>query len=296
MVRGSNGKKVHGKSVAHPEHARFKRYALAGLSLALACSVWGCAGNQGPSGEQRSQPQGSSQASTATDELDLDFSKRDLDPSYDEISATKVIFSVTGATVECDGAFAEGADVTIQGEGTYLVSGVCEDGSLRVAAGDEDKLQIVFDGLTLTNPQGPAVYIENADKCFITLAEGSANALSDGADYALDGEDDNRDGVIFSRDGLTINGTGSLTVTGNYQHGVVSKDDLVIAGVTITAVAKEDTFQGKDAIKIASGSITADAGDDAFHSEYLFYAHDGTIEVESCTEGYEAEKIIIEGG
>lgn len=55
--------------------------------------------------------------------------------------------------------------------------------------------------------------VENADKCFVTLAEGSQNALSDGEAYQLEGEDDNRDAVVFSRDDLAFNGTGALSVT-----------------------------------------------------------------------------------
>ena len=39
-----------------------------------------------------------------------------------------------------------------------------------------------------------------------------------------------RGGVIFARDDLTINGGGSLTVSGGYKHGIDANDDIVIAG------------------------------------------------------------------
>lgn len=69
-----------------------------------------------------------------------------------------------------------------------------------VDAADEDKLQVVMAGASIHNENGPALYINNADKCFITLVPGTDNTLSDGAAYILEGEDDNRDAVLFSRD------------------------------------------------------------------------------------------------
>ena len=54
----------------------------------------------------------------------------------------------------------------------------------------------------------------------------------------LEEENNNLDGVIFSKADLTINGSGTLEIIGNYKHGVVSKDDLVITGgeISVTAI------------------------------------------------------------
>lgn len=265
-------------------------------ACALAFGLAGCSGaqNGGTSGDS-TDVQPSSEAA-GIDGLDLEFSKRDLDPSYDAASAVKVNLNGSGASIEGEGVSAQDGTVTFTTAGTYIVSGELTSGQLVVDAGDEDKLQIVLDGATVTNYTGPALYINNADKCFLTLAEGTQNSLTDGEDYELTGDDDNRDGAVFSRDDLTINGTGALSVFGNYQHGVVGKDDLVITGGNITVNSAEDAFQANDAIKIADGNITVNAGDDAFHSEGFFYVRDGNIDVQSCYEGYEAEQVIIDGG
>lgn len=62
---------------------------------------------------------------------------------------------------------------------------------------------------------------------FLTLAEGTENALSNGGEFvAVD--DNNIDAALFSKQDLTLNGAGSLTVTSPAGHGVVCKDDLVI--------------------------------------------------------------------
>lgn len=273
----------------------------AGLSLALVAGLSGCVtGGSSASDTGKSQKGQAAQAEQSTqdasEELDLSFSKRDLDYSYDESSATKIQLADGAISIEGDGAAADGSTLTLSADGTYIVSGSLADGEIVVAAGDEDKLQVVFDGVSVTNSDGPAFFVDNADKVFITLAEGTQNSLADGATYSLDGDDDNRDGAIFSRDDLTINGTGELTVTGNYQHAIVSKDDLVIAGPTMDVTAKEDAMQGDDCIKVAEGAITVNAGDDGLKSDTVVYVKDGTIDVQSCVEGYEAEKIIVDGG
>lgn len=273
------------------------------LSLALVLGMSGCSSDGSRSdqnGTQASQNMQSSQATTSSsessDELDLSFSKRDLDYSYDADSATKIELSNSGIDIVGDGASAEGSTLTLSAAGTYILNGSLSDGEIIVSAGDEDKLQIVFDGLSVNNANGPAMLVNNADKVFITVADGTQNHLSDGTEYDLEGDDDNRDGALFSRDDLTINGTGELTVEGNYSHAIVSKDDLVIAGPTMIVESKEDGMQGDDCVKIAEGDLTIDAGDDAIKSDTVVYIKDGTIDVRTCSEGYEAEKVIIDGG
>lgn len=113
--------------------------------------------------------------------LDLDYSKRDLDASYDAASATTIALSGTSATVSGSGASVsdDGATVIVSAAGTYVVTGELTDGQLVVEAGDDDKVQLVLSGATINNADGPAIYVKNADKCFVTLADGTQNTLTD---------------------------------------------------------------------------------------------------------------------
>lgn len=268
-----------------------KRIIATLASMALVIGLAGC------STSGTDQDQQSESSSDKTVEEQLRFTDRDLDPSYDEATATKIALDGSSASITGEGATADGSTVTISADGTYVVSGTLADGQIVVnLPGDEDKVQIVLDGITIHNEDGPAIQVDQADKVFLTLADGSTNVLSDGASYALaDGEDEPY-AALYSKDDLTINGSGALEVTGNYRHAIASKDDTVITGGTITVTSVEDAVRGNDAIKIGGGDITVNAGDDAFHSEYLFYIADGTVDVESCVEGYEAEKIFVHGG
>lgn len=282
--------------------------ALAG-SLALAGCTGGtfeeAAGDVGEKTEQGqgNQAQGDNGATDGVDwaslidipGMDFAYSDRDRDASYDEAAATKIALTGQGATVSGEGAAVEGTAVTITAAGTYVVTGELMAGSLVVSAGDQDKVQIVLDGASIRNEAGPALNIQQADKVFVTLADGTQNTLADGAAYELSEGEDEPNAALFSKDDLTINGTGALTVEGNYRHGVNSKDDLVVTGGTLTVTAKEDGLRGKDCVKVADGSFAITAGGDGVKSNNDedptrgFVSIDGgTFAVEAGDEGFQA--------
>lgn len=235
--------------------------------------------------------------------MDFEYSDRDKDASYDVASATNIALSGQGATVSGEGAAVEGATVTITAAGTYAVTGELTAGSLVVNAGGQDKVQIVLSGASIRNEAGPALNIQQADKVFVTLADGTQNTLADGASYELAEGEDEPNAALYSKADLTINGTGALSVEGNYRHGVNSKDDLVVTGGAITVVAKEDGLRGKDCVKVADGSFAITAGGDGVKSSNDedptrgFVSIDGgTFTVTGCEEGIEAQEVIVNNG
>lgn len=325
--------------------ARRRAWGRGALAVALAGSLAlaGCTGGTfeeaaGDAGEKTEQGQGNQAQGDngATDGVDwaslidipgMDFaySDRDKDASYDEAAATKIALAGQGATVSGEGAAVEGSTVIITAAGTYVVSGELTAGSLTVNAGDADKVQIVLSGASIRNEVGSALNIQQADKVFVTLAAGSQNTLADGASYTLAEGEDEPNAALYSKADLTINGTGALTVEGNYRHGVNSKDDLVVTGGTLTVTAKEDGLRGKDCVKVADGSfaITAggdgvksnndedptrgfvsidggtfavEAGDEGMNPETKFTMDGGTFTVAGCEEGIEAQEVIVNDG
>lgn len=295
--------------------ARRRAWGRGALAVALAGSLAlaGCTGGTfeeaaGDAGEKTEQGQGNQAQGDngATDGVDwaslidipgMDFaySDRDKDASYDEAAATKIALAGQGATVSGEGAAVEGSTVIITAAGTYVVSGELTAGSLTVNAGDADKVQIVLSGASIRNEAGPALNIQQADKVFVTLADGTQNTLADGASYALAEGEDEPNAALYSKADLTINGTGALSIEGDYRHGVNSKDDLVVTGGAITVVAKEDGLRGKDCVKVADGSFAITAGGDGVKSSNDedptrgFVSIDGgTFAVEAGDEGFQA--------
>ena len=139
-------------------------------------------------------------------------------------------------------------------------------GVMMLYAADTDKIQLVLDGVTIHSATSAAIYALEADKVFVTLAEGSENTLSNGGSYvAID--ENNIDAVIFSKTDLTLNGSGSLTIQAQAGHGVVSKDELVVTGGSYTVTAASHGMTGKDSVAIAGGAFSITSGKDGIHAE-----------------------------
>ena len=251
------------------------------------------------------------------------FTKRDLAGTYDESEAVKITLS--GKTAACNSSNVQIEDgvVTIKAAGVYVLSGTLTDGTIVVDAGDDDKVQLVLDGVSIMAADYAAIYAKNADKVFVTLAEGAGNSLTVSGDY-VQTDDNNVDAVIFAKCDLTLNGTGSLTVKDNMGHGIVSKDDLVVTGGTYTIYSQDHCLNGKDSVRIADGTfnlscdedgihagnddqqdgyvyieggdINISVGDDALHAEGLLIITGGDIDVSKSCEGVEGYKILVTGG
>ena len=103
----------------------------------------------------------------------------------------------------------------------------------------------MFDGFSISCENTSPVYGAQCKKLIVTLAEGTENRISDGAHYVFDQEDeDEPDAALFAKDDLTINGTGSLAVEGNYADGIRGKDNVKIISGEIAVTAVDDGIKG----------------------------------------------------
>ena len=193
-----------------------------------------------------------------------------------------------------------GKDITISKAGVYHITGSAEDCTVIVDAGDEDKVQIVLDGVTVTNSDAPCIYVKNADKVFVTLT--GDNSLSVTGKFTADG-DTNTDGVIFSKDDIVLNGTGSLTINSS-DNGIVGKDDLKITGGTYKITAASKAIEANDSIRISDGTFTIKAGTDGLHAENedddtlgYIYIGGGSFSMSVGDDGIHAVSLVqIDGG
>lgn len=247
-----------------------------------------------------------SNAAINADGLDLEFTANDLDTGYDEQNNTLITASGSSITVSgsgSSGVTVDGSTATITAEGTYILSGSITDGQIIVAA-DSAKVKLVLKGVDITCSDNAPIYIESADKVFITLAEGTESTLTDGATYTQNDAETNVDGVIYSKADLTLNGAGSLTIEGNYKHGIVSKDDLVITGGTYSITATGQGLYGQDCVKIKAGTFNLVTGGDAIQSDNaedttcgFIYIASGTFTIKSEGDAMQAETVLqIDGG
>lgn len=218
----------------------------------------------------------------ALDTTDL-FTDRDLEQTADLSEA--VSYTIT-----------DGQTITITSEGVYLISGTASNASVVVEAGDEDKVQIVLDGVSITNDSIPCIYIKSADKVFVTTTD-TDNTLAVTGTFTADGET-NTDAVIFSKDDLVLNGTGTLTIKSS-DNGVSCKDDLKITGGTINIDCTADALEANDSIRIADGTINIVTNKDALHAENeeddtvgFVYICGGTLNVKAEDDAIHATTIL----
>ena len=217
------------------------------------------------------------------------FTEKDLQQTPDTTGAETIVLT-------------SGEDVTITEAGIYVLTGTASNATLVVEAGDEAKIQLVLDGVDVTNEDAPVIYIKSGDKVFITTTD-SENHMAVTGTYVTDG-DTNLDGVIFSKSDLDLNGTGSLIIESASGNGVVAKDDFKITGGTYDVTAAEDGFEANDSIAIYDGTITVVSGQDAFHSENeddltlgYIYIQGGTLNILAGDDGVRGTSIVrIDGG
>lgn len=231
------------------------------------------------------------------------FTDRDQRTDYDASEAVSIQFNGDSVSASSNAVSISGTTVTLTGEATYVLSGTLDDGMVIVDAGDSDKLQIVLSGASITSSTSAPIYIKEADKVFLTLAEGTENTLENGGTFTAVDEN-NIDAALFSKQDLTINGSGTLTVTSPAGHGIVCKDDLVIVGGSCTVNSASHGIDANDSVRIGGGTLTVDAGKDAIHAENtddptlgFVYISAGTLTLEAEGDGISAEAYLqLAGG
>jgi hypothetical protein len=215
-------------------------------------------------------------------------------PTYIELNGTSASFEGAGAV------FVSNNVVTIRAAGVYVISGNLDDGQIIVDAEDKGTVKIVLNGASINSSNQAPIYVKNAGKTIVSLPEGTDNTLSDGTEYALEDSSDEPNAALFSKDNLTINGTGKLTVHGNYNNGITSKDELRITGGTIEIDSVDDGLMGRDVVAVKEGSITIKAGGDGIKasndkdtSKGNIALEGGTYDITASSDGMQAEASLL---
>ncbi|MCD8293383.1 MAG: carbohydrate-binding domain-containing protein, partial [Prevotellaceae bacterium] len=168
-------------------------------------------------------------------------------------TGASVTGSVEGVTVSQSGGHVT-VNATVKGV-EYVLSGTATDGSLKIYS--DKKFKLTLNGVDLTSARGPAINIQADKRAYVVATAGTTNTLTDAASYsdATDGED--QKACLFSEGKLLFSGSGSLTVNGNYKHGICSDDYVRLrSGCNITvASAAKDGIHANDRIVMGGGLL-----------------------------------------
>lgn len=230
---------------------KIKGNCVAAVILTMCLMTAGCARN---STSITTASGGETTITSGITKEDTDVTHADDAENY-RVSITSD-FTVTSDT--SDGVTQSGSVYTITKAGEYTVTGLLSEGQLIVDAGDEDEVTIVLNGTSITCSSGSPIYVKNASKVEIKSEENSFNEVIDNRTEATeDSSDDAGNAAIYATCDLKLVGKGALVVTGNYNNGIQSKDDLSIKNVIVKVTAVNNAVKGNNAVDIESGNIIA---------------------------------------
>lgn len=165
-------------------------------------------------------------------------------------------------TIVQDASF-EGVDKTTDnedGEIIYNLSGTSTDGEFLLEG--SYKCTVELNGVKLTNPNGPAVNIQDGKRISVSVKKDKTSTLTDGVN-------DKYNGALHIKGHAKFKGKGTLNVVGNNKHGIYCKEYVEIknCNINITAAAK-DGIHCKEYFLIESGAVNiSGAGDDGIQVE-----------------------------
>ncbi len=239
----------------------------------------------------------------------------DADIAAQLADAVTLTFSDSGITADGSGGFeTDGTALTITDAGTYVLTGSCADGSVKVKKGVTG-VTLVLSGLELTSADTAPITCAKSSQVVLYAAAGTENRLADTAqnnDETYSENTDAENAVIKCKDGsqVTLCGSGSLVIEANGKNGIKSgattaeegEASLTIRDITLTIAAPvNDAINAEQLLVIESGTLTIAAGDDAIHCDLLLnIGAEGTdgpaITITDCYEAIEAATLNILSG
>lgn len=200
-------------------------------------------------------------------------SKSDEDDGWKENVGS---VNLSDLTWEGNGIAIDGNNISITAGGDYTLTGELENGTITVST--EEKVKLRLSGAKITAAEGPCIFIENADKAYITVTEGTENTLIAENDHA-----------IYAKDNLEIKGNGSLDVVSKTNHAIKASDNLTIENGNLTLEAAGDGIHVNDTFKMTGGTVQITATGDGIDSESIVMISGGTLQIETNGEPVSAQ-------
>ena len=227
--------------------------------------------------------------------------------SDDEVTVSG---SASGVTITKDKGH-----VTVKstkGKMEYCLEGSTKDGSFKIADMDNSttddnnkKFSLKLNGVSITNPNGPAINIQSSKRVLVNLPVDKVNTLKDGATYT-ETEGESQKGTFFSEGQLIFSGPGTLNVISLGGHGICSDDYIRLrynlGEINITSA--KDGFNTKDYFLMYGGKVKVNAtGDGVTVRRGPFRLYAGTLDITCVDDGIVSDYtegdvayVSIEGG
>lgn len=188
-----------------------------------------------------------------------------------EYEGASAYVSIAGNIAKYVTATINGANVTITqsdevgdktcGEITYILKGESSNGSF--VQNGSYKSTIELQGLTLTNPSGAAIDIENGKRIGLSAKNGTVNTLADGSEGK-------QKAALYCKGHLELKGKGTLNVTGNTSHAIAAKEYIEMKNCALNILGSvKDGINCGQYFLIESGELNiTNPGDDGIQASY----------------------------
>ena len=227
----------------------------------------------------------------ATDDSDFieNFTVRNTIKFTFNGNSVTVSGSVNGVTVRTSGAHV--TVLSTKGKMRYLLEGSSSNGSFKVITEDGDadnkKFCLTLNGVSITNPNGPAINIQSGKSVYLLLNKNTVNTLCDGATYSSSASEDQK-GTIFSEGQLLVSGSGTLNITSLGGHGICSDDYIRLRANTgtINITSLKDGINTKDKFIMYGGNVTIKSSKDGIsvrRGEFSLYG--GSLDMTCADDG-----------
>lgn len=270
--------------------------------LAVALLVAGCGTTTG----------GTETATVGTESATVVAS---TDASIDLSDVTAVItLSDNGSVVSGNGASVEDNDIVITSGGTYSFSGTLTEGRIKVEAEGQD-VTIVLNGVTITNSEKDAIYIEYANSATIYVMEGTENVLTSGtettyeeAKAAIDEANASADDTTSSEDNTSTTETSSADTasasestdsteavdegfSNSQKATIMAKCSLTVSGsgsLTVNGYINNG-IQSKEILTISDVNLTLVSANDGIKAGTELNITSGTFDIDSYGDAIQSD-------
>ena len=206
-----------------------------------------------------------------------EWSRINVDDSAIADNSVEVAYTESGAGVKIAGNIAKYIEASVVGghvvlsqssevsaetcgEITYIVRGESANGSLTLNGSFKSTIEL--QGLTLTNPTGAAIDIQNGKRIALSAKNGTVNHLTDGSG--------NQKAALYCKGHLELKGKGELNVKGNISHAISAKEYIEIKNLTLNIKgAVKDGINCNQYFLMESGTIhIVNTGDDGIQASF----------------------------
>lgn len=233
-------------------------------------------------------------------------------PTCVSVAAEDRVITLSGDSASWTGngiSFSQNV-LKISQAGTYTLTGEL-NGQVSIEVSKDDEVELKLRGVSLSNPSGAAIMVEQAGKVTLELEEHCENRVISGTCTAITAEsaaDEEASGAaIQAKCDLKIKGKGALFVGGYIHQGIRTSKDLDVKNGQITIEAIGSGIRCKDKLEVVGGSLRIVSGGDGIHgaseatdakeADGHVIIRGGEISIESYGDGIQSETtLLIEGG